>query len=151
MGLGKTIQVIALIAHLLTMKVTGPFMIVAPLATISNWEREFKKWLPSLPVLRFHGNSTERDFMLRGPLHPKGRKNPNFPVIVTSYEMAIREQSKLCKLGEFTFLVVDEGQRLKNHRCTLISSLKRIPASNRLLLSGAYCNDANVFFSDSLE
>lgn len=138
MGLGKTIQVIALIAHLLTMKVTGPFIIVAPLATISNWEREFKKWLPSLPVLRFHGNAAERDHMLRGPLNPKMRKNPNFPVIVTSYEMAIREQNKLCKLGEFTFLVVDEGQRLKNHRCTLITSLKRIPASNRLLLSGAF-------------
>lgn len=33
-------------------------------------------------------------------------------------------------------MVVDEGQRLKNHRCTLIASLKRIRAANRLLLSG---------------
>jgi len=118
------------------MKVTGPFMIVAPLATISNWVREFHKWLPTLPVVRFHGTAPERDQMLRGPLNPRTRKQPNFPVIVTSYEMAIKDQAKLCKLGEFTYLVVDEGQRLKNHRCTLISSLKRIPAANRLLLSG---------------
>ena len=33
-------------------------------------------------------------------------------------------------------MVVDEGQRLKNRKCTLIKSLKQIEASNRLLLSG---------------
>jgi len=136
MGLGKTIQVIALVAHLQTMKVTGPFMVVAPLATIPNWERELRKWLPTLPVVRFHGNSQEREAMLRGPLNYRKRKTPKFPVIVTSYEVAIRDQAKLAKLGEFTYLIVDEGQRLKNHRCCLITNLKRIPASNRLLLSG---------------
>ena len=30
----------------------------------------------------------------------------------------------------------DEGHRLKNHRCTLLSSLKRLKAANRLLLTG---------------
>jgi ATP-dependent DNA helicase len=136
MGLGKTIQVIALVAHLQTMRVTGPFMVVAPLATIPNWTREFKKWLPTLPVIRFHGTMPEREAMLRGPLNHRNRKSPSFPVIVTSYEVAIRDQAKLSKLGEFTYVVVDEGQRLKNHRCCLITSLKKIPASNRLLLSG---------------
>mmetsp|Transcript_37160 Transcript_37160/g.54676 ORF Transcript_37160/g.54676 Transcript_37160/m.54676 type:complete len:788 (-) Transcript_37160:71-2434(-) len=136
MGLGKTIQVIAVIAHLRTMKVTGPFMIVAPLATLPNWTREFQKWLPELPVIRYHGTSPEREKMLRGPLNFKLRKTPDFPVIVTSYEISIKDQTKLNRLGEFTYLVVDEGQRLKNHRCTLIQSLKRIAASNRLLLSG---------------
>jgi SNF2-related domain len=32
--------------------------------------------------------------------------------------------------------LVDEGHRLKNHRCTLLSSLKKLKADNRLLLSG---------------
>ena len=31
---------------------------------------------------------------------------------------------------------VDEGHRLKNHRCTILSSLKRLKAANRLLLTG---------------
>ena len=74
--------------------------------------------------------------MLEGPLNKSKRKNADYPIIVTSYEVAIRDEKRLNKIGEFTFLVVDEGQRLKNHRCTLISSLKRIRAANRLLLSG---------------
>ena len=136
MGLGKTIQCIALIAHLLTMGVSGPFLIVAPLATLPNWVREFEKWLPTHPVIRYHGPAPERDALLKGPLHHKLKRNADFPFIVTSYEVAIRDQSKLEKLSEYTYLIVDEGHRLKNHRCTLLSSLKRLKAANRLLLTG---------------
>jgi ATP-dependent DNA helicase len=133
---GKTIQCVALIAHLLTMGVSGPFVIVAPLATLPNWVREFEKWLPGHPVIRYYGTAQEREAMLKGPLHPKGRRNPDFPFIVTSYEVAIRDQSKLEKLCELSYLIVDEGHRLKNHRCCLLTSLKRLKAANRLLLTG---------------
>jgi ATP-dependent DNA helicase len=136
MGLGKTIQVIAMIAHLLTQKVTGPFLVVAPLATLPNWIREIEKWLPDQPVVRYHGNGALRESLLKGPLNPKQKKDPLFPIVVTSYEVAMKDQVKLAKLCEFTYLIVDEGQRLKNHRCTLLSSLKRLKAQNRLLLSG---------------
>jgi ATP-dependent DNA helicase len=136
MGLGKTIQVIAMIAHLITQKVTGPFLIIAPLATLPNWIREIELWLPGQPVLRYHGSSQFRQSQFKSQLNPKQRKDPLFPIIITSYEVAILDQSKLAKLGEFTYLIVDEGQRLKNHRCTLLSSLKRLSAQNRLLLSG---------------
>ena len=44
MGLGKTIQTIALLAHLLERGVPGPFLVVAPLSTLSNWSHEFAKW-----------------------------------------------------------------------------------------------------------
>merc|ERR1719469_915485 len=74
--------------------------------------------------------------MMANRLHPKLKRSGTFPVIITSYEVAIKDEKKLNKIGEYTYLVVDEGQRLKNHRCTLIQSLKRIKAANRLLLSG---------------
>jgi len=102
MGLGKTIQCVALIAHLLTKDVGGPFLIVAPLATLPNWVREFEKWLPSHPVIRYHGPAATRDAMLKGPLNSKLKRNPDFPFIVTSYEVAIRDQSKLERLSDFT-------------------------------------------------
>jgi len=127
---------VALIAHLLTKSVVGPYLIVAPLATLPNWVREFEKWLPSHPVIRFHGPPDERMKMLQGPLNPKKKKAADFPFIVTSYETAIKDQSKLMKLAEFTYIIVDEGHRLKNHRCCLLSSLKKLPAANRLLLTG---------------
>lgn len=136
MGLGKTIQCVALIAHLLTKGVSGPFLIVAPLATLPNWVREFEKWLPAHPVVRYHGPAASRDALLKGPMNVKSKRNLNFPFIVTSYEVAIRDQSKLEKLSEFTYVIVDEGHRLKNHRCTLLASLKKLKAANRLLLTG---------------
>lgn len=135
-SVGKTIQVIALIGHLLEKNVSGPFLIVAPLATLPNWVREFEKWLPVRPVVRYHGTAAERDALMKGPMNPRNRKSPTFPFIVTSYEVAIKDQAKLEKLSDFTYLCVDEGQRLKNHRCTLLASLKRLKAENRLLLSG---------------
>jgi ATP-dependent DNA helicase len=136
MGLGKTIQCVALIAHLLTKDVSGPFLIVAPLATLPNWVREFEKWLPSHPVVRYHGPQPVREALLKGVLHPKLKRDKKFPFIVTSYEVAIRDQSKLEKLSEFTYLIVDEGHRLKNHRCLLLNSLKKLKCANRLLLTG---------------
>ena len=136
MGLGKTIQVIALIAHLLTQNVTGPYLIVAPLATLPNWIREFEKWLPSQPVVRYHGTAAEREAMLKGPLNPKERRGIKFPFVVTSFETAIRDQNRLAKLNPFAYVIVDEGHRLKNHRCMLIRSLKQFKANNRLLLTG---------------
>ena len=111
MGLGKTIQCVALIAHLLTMGVSGPFLIVAPLATLPNWVREFEKWLPSHPVIRYHGPAPSRDALLKGPLNPKLKRNPEFPFIVTSYEVAIRDQSKLEKLSEEQKQLSEESKK----------------------------------------
>jgi len=146
MGLGKTIQVIALFAHLLMQGTTGPFLVVAPLATLPNWIREFEKWLPTLPCIRYHGTKEERaEFFMKidpvtkqniAPLKKKDVKAKHFPVIITSYEVAIRDVKKLSSLGPYTYMVVDEGQRLKNRKCCLIKSLKVIEAQNRLLLSG---------------
>jgi ATP-dependent DNA helicase len=43
MGLGKTIQCIAFLAYLKSKGVWGPFLIVAPLSTLGNWIKEFRK------------------------------------------------------------------------------------------------------------
>ena len=48
MGLGKTIQCIAAIAHLITMNVRGPFLIVVPLSTLPNWVNEFQRFAPKV-------------------------------------------------------------------------------------------------------
>lgn len=136
MGLGKTIQVIALVAHLMTQNVRGTFLVVAPLATLPNWIREFEKWLPSKPVVRYHGSAADREEMMKGPLNHKNKMDLNFPAVITSFETAIRDQKRLAKLGKFAYVIVDEGHRLKNHRCMLIRSLKQLDTQNRLLLTG---------------
>ena len=43
MGLGKTIQTIALFAYLKEFKkISGPHLIIAPKSTLGNWCAEFK-------------------------------------------------------------------------------------------------------------
>lgn len=34
------------------------------------------------------------------------------------------------------YLIIDEGQRIKNAQCRLVQELKKLPSENRLLLSG---------------
>lgn len=47
MGLGKTIQTIGLLCWLIETKNNyGPYLIVVPLSTLSNWIIEFDKWAP---------------------------------------------------------------------------------------------------------
>lgn len=56
MGLGKTIQTIALFCYLMEFKKNfGPFMIVVPLTTLSNWMLEFAKWAPSIKAVAYKG------------------------------------------------------------------------------------------------
>jgi len=45
----------------------------------------------------------------------KGDTN-TFPIIITTYEMVIRDRSYLCRY-DWKFIVVDEGHRLKNLNC----------------------------------
>ena len=40
MGLGKTVQTIGFLAHLKGMGMHGPFLVCAPLSTLSNWVSE---------------------------------------------------------------------------------------------------------------
>ena len=48
---GKTIQTIALIAYLIESKQQrGPFLVIVPLATLSNWQLEFSRWCPDAAV-----------------------------------------------------------------------------------------------------
>ena len=141
MGLGKTIQVIALLAHLRKNGTYGPHLIVAPLATLPNWTRELEKWLPCANVIRYHGTKDEREAYFKSidpitgrdvaPLKKKNRKAPTFPVIVTSYEVAIRDMKQLNSMRNYAYMIVDEGQRLKNRKCCLIKNLRLIGADNR--------------------
>lgn len=45
MGLGKTVQAVTFLDYLYTKEnIRGPFLVVAPLSTIGNWQREFDAW-----------------------------------------------------------------------------------------------------------
>jgi len=43
-----------------TKKINGPFLVVVPLSTMSNWKLEFEKWAPSIKIICYKGNPKER-------------------------------------------------------------------------------------------
>ncbi|XP_078170989.1 chromatin remodeling 1 [Carex rostrata] len=133
MGLGKTIQTIGFLAHLKGEGLHGPYMVIAPLSTLSNWVSEVARFAPSLSAIIYHGNKYERADIRRK--HMPKQIGPEFPLVVTSYEMALFDARFLSQY-QWKYVVVDEGHRLKNTKCKLMQELRRIPMENKLLLTG---------------
>ncbi|KAK6258363.1 SNF2 [Theobroma cacao] len=134
MGLGKTIQTIAFLAHLKGNGMDGPYLIIAPLSTLSNWMNEIARFAPTMNAIIYHGNRKERDEIRQKHL-PKVI-GPKFPIVVTSYEMAMSDAKKYLRHYEWKYVVVDEGHRLKNFNCKLVKELKHLHVGNKLLLTG---------------
>ncbi|KAK8741615.1 hypothetical protein OTU49_002302 [Cherax quadricarinatus] len=138
MGLGKTIQCIALICHLVQQGVPGPFLVCGPLSTLPNWMSEFERFAPKIPTLLYHGSEAQRKEK-RGQIKIKvpveGAPVAVHPVIITSYEVAIRD-AKFLNKHQWRYICVDEGHRLRNYKCLLTKALNTYPSTNRLLMTG---------------
>ena len=104
MGLGKTVQLISFIAFLRDHGTNGPFLILGPLSTISNWIREFKFWTPEIKAVMYHGNPQVRAQMRRQQMKGDPRSE-KFPVVCTSYEICMRDKKFLANYP-WKFIVV---------------------------------------------
>jgi SWI/SNF-related matrix-associated actin-dependent regulator of chromatin subfamily A member 5 len=135
MGLGKTLQTIALIAHLKESKDirTGPSLIVCPLTVLDNWRAEIVQWAPTLKYMRLHinGNSAESDAQLIQHLPDLSQ----YDIIVTTYEMC-KKMTNLWSRQHFHLLVLDEGHKIKNAHSQTSIAVRKIHCENRLLLTG---------------
>ncbi|EPS62407.1 hypothetical protein M569_12383, partial [Genlisea aurea] len=152
MGLGKTIQSIAFLASLFEENIY-PHLVVAPLSTLRNWEREFATWAPHMNVVMYVGTALSRSVIREHEFYyPKNLKKIKkkksgqsvgegkqdrikFDVLLTSYEM-INMDSTVLKPIKWECMIVDEGHRLKNKDSKLFSSLKQYSSRHRVLLTG---------------
>jgi SWI/SNF-related matrix-associated actin-dependent regulator of chromatin subfamily A protein 2/4 len=93
MGLGKTIQTVALITYLMEVKkVNGPYLVIVPLSTISNWALELDKWARDIVKIVFKGDKDQRK-----RIEPKIRRG-EFNVLLTTYDYVLKEKSLLGKI-----------------------------------------------------
>ncbi|XP_041974353.1 ATP-dependent helicase brm [Aricia agestis] len=131
MGLGKTIQTIALVTYLMEKKkVNGPFLIIVPLSTLSNWVLEFEKWAPTVCVVSYKGSPQSRRLV------QTQMRSTKFNVLLTTYEYVIKDKGVLAKV-QWKYMIIDEGHRMKNHHCKLTQVLNtHYVAPHRLLLTG---------------
>ncbi|KAJ9608245.1 putative ATPase [Cladophialophora chaetospira] len=135
MGLGKTLQAISMIAFFKENNISGPFLIAAPLSTVTNWVEEFKYWTPTINTVLYHGSKDEREAIRRKKMKLSDQSKVDFPVVVTSYEICMNDKKFLANY-QWRYIIVDEGHRLKNMNCKLVKELMTYNSANRLLITG---------------
>jgi SNF2 family DNA or RNA helicase len=151
MGLGKTIQSIGFLHGLQNLPkghVRGPFLIVAPLSLVSQWEAETKEWAPDMNAVVYHGSADARDFLVKNEFYYteqyhskvtaqtlKRKHFTKFQLLITTYEVVLKDVNILTKI-HWKALIVDEAHRLKNIKSKLFEDLASVPRDWCLLLTG---------------
>jgi len=122
MGLGKTVQTLA---YLATEKKTFPVLIVAPLVTLSNWQREIQKFLKRRSK---NGRIVDREFPSSVLIRTgKPHEIPKHDIYIINYDLLYKRLDDLSKLNIKT-LVCDEVQHLRSKSTKKYSAVKSLSA-----------------------
>jgi ATP-dependent helicase STH1/SNF2 len=129
--LGKTIQTLSLITYLIEKKQeNGPYLVLVPLSTLTNWTSEFSKWAPTVRTLVLKGDKQSRKLLADRV------KRVDFQVLLTTYEYVIKEVAVLSKI-KWHHMIIDEGHRMKNAKSKLALTLnERYSTKYRIILTG---------------
>ncbi|XP_047296506.1 chromodomain-helicase-DNA-binding protein 6 isoform X5 [Homo sapiens] len=136
MGLGKTIQSITFLSEIFLRGIHGPFLIIAPLSTITNWEREFRTWT-EMNAIVYHGSQISRQMIQQYEMvYRDAQGNPlsgvfKFHVVITTFEMILADCPELKKI-HWSCVIIDEAHRLKNRNCKLLEGLKLMALVKKL-------------------
>jgi ATP-dependent helicase STH1/SNF2 len=131
MGLGKTIQTLSLLTYLVEFKANkGPFLVIVPLSTVSNWVRELEAWAPSLVKVVYRGIPEQRKRV------QQEMAGGAYNVVLTTYEFVVKDRLFLGRI-KWKYIIIDEGHRMKNAECKLALTLgAKYRTKNRILLTG---------------
>lgn len=152
MGLGKTIQSLTFVNSVWEYGIRGPFLIIAPLSTIPNWQREFEAWT-EMNVVVYHGSQQSKSMLQEYEFFYKNedgetiKEITKFNVLITTFEIIVTDFQEL-KSFNWRICVIDEAHRLKNRNCKLLEGLRQLHLEHRVLLSGTPLqNNVNELFS----
>ena len=145
MGLGKTIQTAAYLQLLKThQNLTGPFLVVAPLSTIVNWQREIEAWT-DMDAIIYHGSQEDRQLIREYEFSYMSRKKTDgykIEIVITTPETCLALDNKASNHRELSHIdweivVIDEAHKLKNHESKFCSTIReQYSYQNCLLLTG---------------
>jgi SNF2 family DNA or RNA helicase len=120
MGLGKTIQALAMMESL-----PGPHLVVCPSSLVWNWSREAAAFCPQLRVLTIEGSERAGQFA----------KIPNHDLVITSYAL-LRRDAEHYKALAFSTTTLDEAQHIKNPDSQNARAACAIRSKARFILTG---------------
>lgn len=134
MGLGKTLQLLYFIEwHAQNTNDDKPYLIVAPVSLLENWESEYKRFFnPTNLELRFLYGVTGigRDFS-RNAVSDLQRKQ----LILTNYESLRSYQMNLCAV-DYSIVVLDEAQKIKTPGTLVTNVSKALKADFKIAMTG---------------
>ncbi|MBW4693201.1 MAG: DEAD/DEAH box helicase [Lyngbya sp. HA4199-MV5] len=129
MGLGKTIQLIAFLLHLKEQKTLEyPTLLVCPTSVLGNWEREVKKFGPTLNAFLYHGDKRPQ-----GKAFVKAVQGQD--LVITSYALIHRDLKDLQSVA-WQGVVLDEAQNIKNPDAKQAKAVRELEAQFRIALTG---------------
>lgn len=127
MGLGKTLMVLTHLARLKELGLSNkPAIVVCPTSVIDVWKDEARIHIPSLRVTKWHGPDR----------HQMTEDVSDCDILITSYAILRRDISQRLGKIEFSTLVLDEAQYVRNQQTDSFKSAKAINCTHRIALTG---------------
>ncbi|MCT7952285.1 SNF2-related protein [Ancylothrix sp. C2] len=125
----NTIQTIAFFLHLQENEaLEKPILLICPTSVLGNWEREVRKFGPTLKVMQYHGNNRPK-----GSAFSKAVKGKN--LVITSYPLVQRDLKDLQSV-KWQGIVLDEAQNIKNAESKQSQAVREIESDFRIALTG---------------
>ncbi len=135
MGLGKTIQAIALLLHVREearkanpAQTVPPALLICPTSLVANWRREIGRFAPGLRALVHHGSNRLEGQAFQAAL-------AEHDLVITSYGTARRDIDLLGSI-QWSDLILDEAQNIKNPSAKQTQAVRQLQAQNRVALTG---------------
>ncbi len=125
MGLGKTLQTLSLLQSLKEEQNLTTSLLVAPVVTLANWEREMDRFTPGLSYYRHAGTNRHDDPELFG----------RYDVIIVSYH-TLRNDVDLFLGLVFDYIILDEAHYIKNASSIIFKAIRSLKSRHRLSLTG---------------
>ena len=122
MGLGKTVQALALLLHRAR---GGPALVVAPTSVATNWTRETARFAPTLNVRQF--GPGDRAVSV-ADLRP-------FDLVICTFGLMQIESGLLAAVDWHT-VIIDEAQAIKNAATKRAKAALKLNADFRLITTG---------------
>lgn len=133
MGLGKTLQILYFIDwHSRTHPNHKPYLIVAPISLLENWENEYKRFFmdPRLNIVRLTSKDVPRKFD-RNVID----KMQKCDMILTNYDSLRISQLNFCAV-EFDVVALDEAQKIKSPGTLVTNAAKALKANFKIAMTG---------------